>query len=185
MQEGNLSYQQMAEDHNELERKTTRLEEIIAAFESINYSLQFENDSLKRNALLHENLKNKCTNFNPTTQRCTQCDKQFHCVNEYCANYYHNHFDNCECINTFCTYCNIRKRKKFFPDNEIEQTNRQEQQSSHEAEVAAAQQLATYRALMDQEQINNSNANQLNQQQTLAVPHQHIDIIADHNNQNM
>ena len=141
VQEGNLSYQQMVEDHNELEKKTTRLEEIIAAFESINYSLQFENDSLKRQAQLHEN--------------------------------------------TYCTNCNIRKRKRFFPENDTKQANQQERQNRHEAEEAAAEQLAAYHALVIQEQIYNSNTIQLNEQQTLAVQHQHTDIITDHNNQNM
>jgi hypothetical protein len=150
VEEGNFTYQDMAIEHEELLRKVTRLEETIDNFESINFSLQFENESIKKE-LFNEHRNKQCKNCNPARQHCNICGKQYYCTNEHCVFYYNDQFNNCKCNHTFCSYCNIRKRKRFL--SEITQATQQTRQSSHDAEAAATQ-LAGHHAQIEQDVTN-------------------------------
>jgi hypothetical protein len=65
----------------------------------------------------------------------------------------------CNCFNQHCIYCNIRKRKADFPKSEVEQENNR-LRHNEQTEQVAANQLAVYYALVDQEHTNNLHANQ-------------------------
>ena len=132
---------------------------------SLNLSLQIENSHLKTQTVKrcdHQDecgcgmeycnwckriQLNQCKKCDSESTLCNQCEKHLECDNKNCASYYRNRFNKCKCYNAHCIYCNIRKRKGDFPQNEIEHENIR-QRHNERADQIAADQLNEYQAFV-------------------------------------
>ena len=150
-----------------------RLEQSIQTLQSLNVSLQIENSHLKKQTIKqcdHQDecgcemdVCNKCkqiqlhqcTICDSQSLTCDQCAKHVECDNNNCAFYYRDRFHKCICLNEYCIYCNIKKRKAEFPCNEIEYGNIR-QRHNNQADQIAADQLNEYQAFLLNTTINSN-----------------------------
>ena len=116
------------EDHNiALQHQLRALNVTISSLQSFNFELQSSLRTLKKRKFKdckHDHecgcdkalckhcekiCTNKCTTCDINTSRCNTCDNNNdECDNRNCRNYYTKRYENCDCEQEFCIYCEFR-----------------------------------------------------------------------------
>ena len=143
------------EDHNiTLQHQLRALHVTIASLQSFNFELQSSLRTLKKRKFKdckHDHdcgcdktlcrhcariCNSKCSSCDINTSKCNTCGKNNNeCDNRDCRNFYTKRFENCDCEQEFCIYCEFKLQNAERDSIISEFQQFDEQEAQHRASV--------------------------------------------------